>query len=283
MSRIQRRRLSWAALLVIIVCSSTLFFVLGRTRDRGNRAVRDTSRSNVRDVPMQSSTSRSITARNLALQPEAFNLSRRLGHRFSPGKHETSELVGTLTFGSERRAVRTTRLQTDDGERIEIGIAGTPRVLSWDREHGSLAANDRAVGADRKLIERLVLDSPDEFVLAQLRGASYYTVNRNVRPDDAGNDYAGPTWRVIRIDDPERDETKRPQSRWRLHYVNNRTGLIDRIVSNIDGQEFTAELSWTEVAGETVPARIIWKRQGQLLMRFDLGGFSHGSEKGASR
>jgi hypothetical protein len=130
------------------------------------------------------------TQRNLSLQPEAFNMGRRLGQRFSPDRRERSILAGTLTIGSEQRSVQTARTQTDDGEQVEITIAGSPDLLTWEARQGALSSSRRATGSDRELIERLVLDSPDQFVLAQLRGASYYTTAYNVRPADAGDNYA---------------------------------------------------------------------------------------------
>lgn len=221
-------------------------------------------------------------ARNLALQPEAFNMSRRLGRRFATDGRDVSVASGALTVGSQRQAVQISRSQTSDGEEVEI-TRGAGERLAWDAGKGSSANNRRANEADRELIERLVADGPDQFILAQLRGASYYTVGGNLRPDDAANNYNGPTWTVIRVTNSESDESKRPLNQWRLYYINTRTGLIDRIISNSQGQETIAELSWTNTGGETVPARIVWKRQGQVLMRFDLGGFSHADRKGANR
>jgi hypothetical protein len=203
-------------------------------------------------------------------------MSRRLGQRFSPGKREISVLVGTLTIGSERRTVQTIRTQSDDGEQVEIKIAGSQGSLTWDAAQGALSSANRATDSDRQLIERLVLDSPDQFVLAQLRGASYYTIARNVRPVDAGDQYSGPLWNVIRIGDPEPDEAKRPESRWRLYYLNAVTGLIDRIESEAQGQQIVAELSsWTDLDGEKIPTQITWTHLDQTLMQYRLINFSH--------
>jgi hypothetical protein len=83
-----------------------------------------------------------------------------------------------------------------------------------------------ATGFDRQLLERVVFDSADQFVLAQLRGASYYTIARNVRPDEVGESYDGPVWTVVRINDPDRDEQRKPESSWRLYYIN--TATLDR-------------------------------------------------------
>lgn len=221
-------------------------------------------------------------ARNLALQPEAFNMSRRLGRRFASEARGQSVATGNLIIGSQRHAIQVIRSQKDDGELVEIH-RGSGEKLGWDTRNGATSGNRRASELERELIERVVCDSPDQFVLAQLRGASYYTVARNVRPDDAGNNYNGPTWTVIRITDPEIDESRKPLSRWRLYYLNTRTGLIDRVVSELHSQEVVAEFSWTEVGGESVPSRVVWKRGGQVLMRFDLGGFSHAEQKGANR
>ena len=128
---------------------------------------------------------------------------------------------------------------------------------------------------NRELIERLVFDSPDQFVLMQLRGASYYTVARSVRPADATDGYNGPLWTIVRVDDSQRDEAKTATSRWRLYYINTATGLIDRIESEVDGQRIVAEISsWTEQNGEKLPAQIVWTRDGQALMQYTLTNFS---------
>jgi hypothetical protein len=85
----------------------------------------------------------------------------------------------------------------------------------------------------------------------------------------------------VRVDDPERDADKRPLSQWRLYYLNTRSGLIDRIVSDIQGQQIIAELTWTETNGEKIPAQIAWTRQGQRIMQYNLTNFSHANQEGA--
>jgi hypothetical protein len=130
------------------------------------------------------------------------------------------------------------------------------------------------------LIERLVFDSPDQFVLAQLRGARYFTVSRGVRPAEAGDGYSGPLWNIVRVDDRETDQSKPAESRWRLYYLNTNNGLIDRIVSEVNGQQIIAELSWTESNGEKVPSQITWTRQGQVIMQYSLTNFSHADQGG---
>jgi hypothetical protein len=213
---------------------------------------------------------------NLSLQPEALAVARRLGTRFGHGNRTRSTIVGTLTIGSETRVVRIVRTQTDDGEQIEIDTAGKSEALTWDSNAGGMFGAARAQGGDRDLIERLVFDSPDQFVLAQLRGASYFTVARSVRPTDAGENYRGPVWNIVRVDDPERDESKAPRSRWRLYYINTATGLIDRIESELNGRRTLAELSgWTEQNGQRIPTSIAWKQDGQTVMAYRLTSFGH--------
>lgn len=178
-------------------------------------------------------------------------------------------------MGSERQVVRIIRRQMDDSEQVEINLAGSRSPLTWEAGQGAKEAGESA-GSERDLIERLVLDSPDQFVLAQLRGASYQTIGRNVRPEEAGDDYSGPLWNIVRVNDPQHDEQKRARSPWRLYYINTRTGLIDRIVSEVGGERIEAMLSgWKEVNGEKVPGEITWSRQGQTIMQFRLSNFSH--------
>jgi hypothetical protein len=218
--------------------------------------------------------------RNLSLQPEALAMSRRLGSRFASDKREKSVLVGTLTISGDRRTVQTIRTQTDDGETIEIKVSGSGASLTWDSNHGCQSGGNRASDSDRELIERLVFDSPDQFVLAQLRGASYLTIARNVRPANAGEKYTGPLWNIIRTDDPTTDESKAPQSRWRLYYVNAVTGAIERIESEIAGNRIVAEFSgWAQQNGETFPTQITWKQKDQILMQYILNNFSHSDKE----
>ncbi len=206
-------------------------------------------------------------------------MGHRLGSRFAASKRPTSVSAGTLIIGSETRQVQTKRVQTDDGEQVEVKLAGSGDTLTWDATSGSLSSGRRANGHDRDVLERLVFDSPDQFVLGQLRGASYFMVGRNVRPANAGDNYQGPLWNIVRVSDPELDEARQLQSRWRLFYINTTTGLIERIESEVDGQRIVAEFSgWTNSAGEQVPGRIVWTSQGRTLMEYQLANFSHAQQ-----
>src|SRR5258708_487475 len=96
-----------------------------------------------------------------------------------------------------------------------------------------MSSGKSAAGTERSLIERLALDSPDQFVLAQLRGASYYTVARDVMPTSAGgsDDYNGPLWDVIRLGEPQTSKSA-PLSHWRIFHINSASSLIDRSISD---------------------------------------------------
>jgi hypothetical protein len=115
--------------------------------------------------------------------------------------------------------------------------------------------------------------------LAQLRGASYYTVGRNVRPAEIGgaDGYTGPMWDIVRVAELTSAETQSTeQSQGRLYYINTATGLIDKVVSAEQDGTIEAELSnWAAINGEKVSSRITWSRQGQVVMQFSLSGFSH--------
>lgn len=214
--------------------------------------------------------------RNLSLQPEALAVARRLGKRFDPGKRAQSVIVGRLTIGNETRIVRTTRTQTDDGEQIEINLAGKGGALTWDSSRGVVSGGARAQGMERDLVERLVFDSPDQFVLAQLRGASYFTIARNMRPKDAGENYRGALWNVVRVSDPDEDRSKGPQSLWRLYYIDTVTSLIHRVESELNGRRIIAELSeWREQDGQQIPTKIVWQQDGQTVMEYHMNSFAH--------
>ena len=211
--------------------------------------------------------------RNLVLQPEAAAVNRKLGNRFR-SDNGRSVLVGTITIGSDRQPVTIIRTLTDTGEAVELNLTGGTFI--WTEAEGiKKAVGAAASEAERLAIERLVFDSPDEFVLAQLRGASYQTVMRNLRPTDATDDYSGPLWTMVRVNDPQINESAKPKSPWRLYFINSISGLIDRVESDLDGQRVEASiLQWTEQNGERVPSHIRWTMNGQTLMEFELSSAS---------
>jgi len=278
MSR-KQKRVWWLVFAVIVLVAIAVAFVEARIRSN-SVLTSDNSWSEQIEQTQDLQTQRP-SARNLSLQPQAFNLARRLGKRFAAAKREISVMTGTLRVGSDRRNLQIARKQTSDGEQIQITFIDDSKSLTWDATNGALSSGSRATSTDRDLIERLLLDSPDQFVLAQLRGASYNTVARNVRPAEANDGYAGPLWNIVRVDDPQPEIEKQPESRWRLYYLNTTTGLIDRIVSEVQGQQVVAELTWTKSNEEQVPSRIVWTRSGQTIMQYDLGSFSHAEQEGA--
>jgi hypothetical protein len=228
-------------------------------------------------TPTPITTGTPARTRNLSLRPEAFELSRRLGQRFrSPGR-ELSVQAGTLTTGSGLHAVVIRRSQTARGERVEVALDGGPALLAWDAEQGARSSGVAATGEERLIAERLVLDSPDQFVQAQLRGASYRTVTRGFRLDAGGADgYAGPVYDVVQVSEPGGEATG-PASTWRLYYINIRTGLPDRVVSREQGATVEAEFgAWTNIAGEWSPNRVTWRRQGQVVMELAVTGVTYG-------
>ena len=212
------------------------------------------------------------TVRNLALQPEAFRLSRRLGKRFTPSRESSATMVATLTTGGVVQSVSITRRQTPTGEDVAIGLGSGGGTLDWNDVDGSKAIGTSLGEAQQTLVERVALDNPDQFVLAQLRGASYYTVARNVRADSGGaENYSGPLWDVVRIDEPQKENARRLMSNSRLYYINVQTGLIDKVVSELKGETIEANiLEWSDQLGEKFPSHIVWKRGNEAVQDFRL-------------
>jgi hypothetical protein len=181
-------------------------------------------------------------------------------------------VTGTLFLGSQQHAIRITRSQLDEGEELTLAIDGGPPLLSWTATQGVKSAGGSAGTSDKALVERIALDSPDQFVLAQLRGASYYTVAHDVRPEEAGDSegYSGPVWDVMRVEEPAilKDKSLSPV---RLYYLNPATGLIDKVVSREDGLTVEAQVSsWVNEGGEMIPTQITWSENKQVTMRLVL-------------
>lgn len=214
---------------------------------------------------------------DLARRPEALKLGRRLGRRFLGAGREVSVLAGTLTTGADSRRVVIRRVRGEGGERVEVTLAGAGR-LTWDAGQGALSAGRPADAETRAVVERLALDSADQFVLAQARGASYDTVARGARPDEGGSDgYAGPLYDLVRVGEPRREGDGGTASGWRLYYVNAATGLLEKVVSEEGGERIEAALSgWVERAGEFEPSSITWTSRGRTLMELTVTNVAHG-------
>jgi hypothetical protein len=232
-----------------------------------------------RSLPEQgaqaSASAAKVRGRNLSLQPAALGLGRKLGQRFLKAGREVTVLEGTITTDTGGRYIIVRRVQDEGGERVEITVAGSGAPLTWDAGGTSQTGHQAAAGASA-LAERLVLDSPDQFVLAQLRGAPYTVVARGVRADEGGGEsYSGPLHDVVRVGEPSRVEGAVPA--WRLYYLNRGTGLLDRVISEEGGERVEAVLSgWAEHAGEWQPARVTWSRRGQVFMALAVTNVAHG-------
>jgi hypothetical protein len=214
--------------------------------------------------------------RNLTLQPEAGKLSKRLGRRFIGSGADVSVLIGEVTTGDTRIPLRVVRTQDARGESVEI--SGNGKALLWEAADG-LKSDTAVTPLDRALVERLVFDSADAFVLAQLRGASYQVIGKNVRADLGGADnYDGPLWTVVRVSYAGVDGEAKPESVARVFYINSRTGLVDKVISEKDGEEIEATLAgWRTEAGETFPSLIRWSIAGRQMMEFKVINFDRTS------
>jgi len=250
--------------LVVVICVTSAVVLITRA----------SSSSSSQPPPNVPSPRNNKGARNLSLQPEASRVARQLGKRFGPASRSTSVLSGHLTIAETKRPLIITRRQTDVGETIELRSANNN--MNWSIEDGVKATAGTLTNAERLLFERLIFDSPDNFVLAQLRGASYFTVARNVRPTDASDGYDGSLWNLVRVDEPQVDENRRALSTWRIYYINVQTGLPDRIEYQFNDKEIKVEfLHWTEQQGEKTPSHIRWSSDGQTIMEYSATSVSH--------
>lgn len=239
--------------------------------------------SKTQDFPQGTASTVSVDgpeSNSLALQPEAVKLSQHVRAKgFDPKKPRTIVIDGVLTTATDRRNVQIVRSQSNSGEHVAVSLTGVTTALSWDATSGARTSAGTLSAADRALLERFTFDGADQFILAQLRGASYSVVARNVRPDDAPEDYAGPLWDVVRVDDPEQDQQKQALSRWRLYYLNSITGLIDKISYDSQRERIEATLSdWTERNGERFPSTITWTSHEKPLATFNLTNVSFAAQ-----
>lgn len=276
--RNRKLKLLGALVVTVLTCCAALAFAVSAY----NRASPDPAKSRgiTATAPALQATPQpqGLLYSRLAVQPEANGMRRRLGQRFLFKGREVSLITGTLTVGKEAHAVTIRRSLEGDGEHISFALDGGQPSLIWNQVDGPVASGKPATGDIRFLIERLALDSPDQFILAQLRGASYYLIARDVRPEEADSEnYAGPVWDVVRVGEPDGAPQIKSHSPWHLYYINSATGLIERVISQDQQDTVVAELSgWVSQGGEKIPSRITWKRGGQPVMEFTASGIAFG-------
>lgn len=262
-----------------LVTSVVLVIVVGGLAAFAPRQNRDDSQlvqSPHRESSLTGPTRATSRFRNLSLQPDAGKLSVRLGQRFIGSESDVTVLIGELATAETRVPLRVVRTQDKRGESVEISATG--RTAVWSASHGA-TGDTTLTEFDRSLIERLVFDSADAFVLAQLRGASYQVTGKNVRADLGGADnYDGPLWTVVRVSYASADSAAKPESAARVFYINSRTGLVDKVISEIGGEEIEAALEgWITLEGETFPSLIRWSKGGRQIMEFKVINFERSS------
>ena len=260
-------------LVVSAAVGMTLMVVYAKTSATRSRPLASASQTlqgsgaNIEDGPAQM---------DLASQPEALKLSRRIGgNRFKARSASALDVSGVITTGTSQQSIQITRRRTATGESVKLFTPDSSIALEWEASAG-ISDSSKTPNAEKSAeFERLIFDSVDQFILAQLRGASYYVVARNVRPDNAPDNYSGPLWDVVRIEDAAVDEQKGSQSKWRLYYLNRTTGLIDKVVSESQGQRIEASFSdWKKQGDELSPSTITWTSNGQTLMTFTVNTVS---------
>jgi hypothetical protein len=218
---------------------------------------------------------------HLALQPEANKVRGLLGLRYQKPGLEISTLTGNVSYGSERHAVQIVRRQDPDGEKVAVGLDGAQPALGWDGKGGAQSGGSPATGTARWFLERMVLDTADQFVLAQLRGASYHTVARGALPEgiDPSSNYSGPIYDVVRVGEPQTGTYATPLSPWRAYFINSATGFTDKVVSQEGNDSVTAVMSgWTAQGTERVPSKVSWTINGQVVMEFALSSITFASK-----
>ena len=260
MSRKSRAFILTGTSLAILACATSVVLI-----------ARATSRPAVVVTTDPPQTRTTAGRKNLSLQPEAARVNRRLGNRFNSSVQSDTTMTGVLTIGKTQQTVTINRRQEQSGELVELVLPNSR--FTWNAREGIKAGSGSLSQVDRLFVERLIFDAADQFVLAQLRGASYYTVATNQRPDDAGEAYAGPLWNVVRVSEPQSGSDTAPSSAWRLFYINTSTDLIDRIVCELDGRTVEATIQWTEESGEKIPTHLKWTTQGGTLMEYEVTAF----------
>jgi hypothetical protein len=217
----------------------------------------------------------------LSAEPTADRMRSVLGNRFSSPAKQISYISGILLLNSQPHPIRMVRSQEEEGEIVDLSLDNGAALLTWNQRDGATSTSGALSGDLKRVVERIVLNGPDQFILAQLRGAGYYTVATDVVPEEALNtgNYRGAAWDAVRVQEPDSADGRAPESRWRMYYINTGSGLIERIISGEQGDPVMAELlDWTKRDGDLVPGRIRWSRNKQVFMELAISGVTFGSK-----
>jgi hypothetical protein len=185
------------------------------------------------------------------------------GDRLQKAGLERIVFTGTLMRGTTAAVPVQLTVQFPEQVAFSEQRGATQRSIVFDGSKATFPT-DKAPG-DEELLESLLNDSTEHFLLNHIKTSSTRILGRAFRLDDGkAKNYTGPYYDIFEVQDTFAvTGTKRVK----LYYFNTQTGLLERVRYTMQrgGQPVKVEtkITWQKSAGQPVPAAISREENGQ--------------------
>lgn len=216
------------------------------------------------------------------LRPQLHAALGALGDRLEkPGK-ERLTLTGTITKAGRQQAIPVLLVWEFPGRlRLEEQVDGQRHTTVFNGNNARRNGNSLS-RREEDLIETLIHDSVEHFLISQLDGAATRFLGSRFRLDDGtATNYEGPfydlyeTSELIKVGREIRRQTK-------VYYFNSDTNLLERVKYQVrrDGLATLVEVrlnNWHEVQGQKLPGEIVRLENDTPVLRFTITSTGIGS------
>lgn len=251
-----RRSTKIVLALSVVVVAITLVTVTGRVwRTKANFTAKQS------DNAAQPTPAPDVNyVRRARLQPRFRHLLDVVGDRLEKPGNERLVMIGTLRRQDDSRPMpfrlfleQPRRMRLEE-QRAQAGVTSFNGRSGW-------ALGESLSDADRDMIETLIYDSADNFLLGQTQGLATRALGSRFRLDDGTDaNYDGPFYDIYQVmDHVGTGSDVRQQSK--LFYFNSDTQLLERVRYQIqrDGAAVNVEIQitdWKRLNKQRVPSVI---------------------------
>ena len=211
---------------------------------------------------------------------------RAMGTRLSQPGRERVTIAGTLQDDSGSRRVHIT-LQMPKLFRLEES-GGKSRVITFNGNKLT-KAKDALDEDDRRLLESVVLDSPEMLFQAIDNGSALRRLGGYFREDDGkAKVYTGRYLDYYQLFPPAEEVDELPASyrHARMVAFDSESQLLAKVWYREAGVQVETEFAnWRDVNGEKIPGQVIRRESGRVVLRLtvdsaDVGGKSPDAQFG---
>lgn len=260
---VKRRKILWPSIPALLIILTGIYFASARTRSDFSTASQPPATASIQPEQKNANDQDEASEEYLRrgrLRPQLHEIMGALGDRLEkPGK-ERLAFTGTIArAGSQQANPISVILEFPGRLRLEEMVNGQKQVTvskgDKARKTGGTLNN-----RDEDLVEMLLCDSVEHFLLAQRDGDATRFLGPRFRLDDGTTaNYSGPffdlyeTTELIKVRQDIRRQTK-------VYYFNSDTHLLERIRYRLANGLTEVEIrlkNWVEVQGQKLPGEIV--------------------------